>query len=48
MLTLEVHGGSLQEEFLTTVDCGWSWLIRFETSQCRERLKAGEEGDDRG
>jgi len=48
VLTLEVHGGSLQEEFLTTVDRGWSWLIRFETIQCRERLKAGEEGDNRG
>ena len=47
-LTLEVHGGSLQEKFLTTVDHGWSWLIRFETIQCRERLKAGGEGDGRG
>ena len=47
-LTLEVHGGSLQEKFLTTVDRGWSWLIRFETIQCRERLKAGGEGDGRG
>ena len=48
VLTLEMHGGSLEEEFLTTVDHGWSWLIRFETVQYRERLKAGEEGDGRG
>ena len=48
VLTLEVHGESLPEEFLTTVDHGWSWLIRFETIQCRERSKAGEGGANRG
>ena len=48
VLTLEVHGGSLPEEFLIAVDHGWSWLIRFETIQCRERSKAGEGGANRG